>query len=562
MTADTEAVPNTQNLRAQGLAILRRLVGRADADFHPGQWEAIEALVAHNRRALVVQRTGWGKSAVYFVATLLQRAMGSGPTLIVSPLIALMRDQVAAATRAGVRTAAISSANATEWSKIAQRLDADDLDILLVSPERLVNPTFASRQLPELVKRMGMLVIDEAHCISDWGHDFRPDYRRIRTLVSALPLTIPVLATTATANSRVVEDVAEQIAPSSDDVFILRGPLARASLRLGVLNLPDPSNRLGWLVQHLGELPGSGIIYCLTVSTAEDTARALAMAGHNVKEYTGRTDAEARSDLEEALRDNQVKALVATSALGMGFDKPLLPGPEDPDIWSYFATASMPTQERADGVLEALAGGQVLSIPALETRVNMRRSQLGLLLKIMAVDGSVTKVRDGWQATGKPWVLDTERYERIYLSRLGEQQAMLDYEHSQTCRMTFLTRQLDDPSTTPCGRCDVCAGQWYPTGVNRSAYETAIESLRRVGVPVEPRTTWPSGMDALQVGLKGRIPAEEIAEEGRVIARLTDLGWGEALRALLRSDTDGVPIDAEITSTLAQACLQVLAEWD
>lgn len=596
MTADTEAVPNTQNLRAQGLAILRRLVGRADADFHPGQWEAIEALVAHNRRALVVQRTGWGKSAVYFVATLLQRAMGSGPTLIVSPLIALMRDQVAAATRAGVRTAAISSANATEWSKIAQRLDADDLDILLVSPERLVNPTFASRQLPELVKRMGMLVIDEAHCISDWGHDFRPDYRRIRTLVSALPLTIPVLATTATANSRVVEDVAEQIAPSSDDVFILRGPLARASLRLGVLNLPDPSNRLGWLVQHLGELPGSGIIYCLTVSTAEDTARALAMAGHNVKEYTGRTDAEARSDLEEALRDNQVKALVATSALGMGFDKPdlgfvvhlgapssliayyqqvgragratnnadilLLPGPEDPDIWSYFATASMPTQERADGVLEALAGGQVLSIPALETRVNMRRSQLGLLLKIMAVDGSVTKVRDGWQATGKPWVLDTERYERIYLSRLGEQQAMLDYEHSQTCRMTFLTKQLDDPSTTPCGRCDVCAGQWYPTSVNRSAYETAIESLRRVGVPVEPRTTWPSGMDALQVGLKGRIPAEEIAEEGRVIARLTDLGWGEALRALLRSDTDGVPIDAEITSTLAQACLQVLAEWD
>ena len=376
MTTTTDAIPKVDDLRTQGVAILRRLVGRNNADFHPGQWEAIEALVAHHRRALVVQRTGWGKSAVYFVATLLQRAIGSGPTLIVSPLIALMRDQVAAAKRAGVRAAAISSANATEWSEIAQRLDADELDVLLVSPERLVNPTFASKQLPELIKRMGMLVIDEAHCISDWGHDFRPDYRRIRNLVSALPVTIPVLATTATANSRVVQDVAEQIAPSADDVFILRGPLARKSLRLGVLNLPNPSERLGWLVQHLSELPKSGIIYCLTVSTAEDTARALTTAGHNVRAYTGRTDAEARTELEKALRNNQVKALVATSALGMGFDKPdlgfvvhlgapsspiayyqqvgragratdnadilLLPGPEDPDIWTYFATSSMP----------------------------------------------------------------------------------------------------------------------------------------------------------------------------------------------------------------------------
>lgn len=596
MTTTTDAIPKVDDLRTQGVAILRRLVGRNNADFHPGQWEAIEALVAHHRRALVVQRTGWGKSAVYFVATLLQRAIGSGPTLIVSPLIALMRDQVAAAKRAGVRAAAISSANATEWSEIAQRLDADDLDVLLVSPERLVNPTFASRQLPELIKRMGMLVIDEAHCISDWGHDFRPDYRRIRNLVSALPVTIPVLATTATANSRVVQDVAEQIAPSADDVFILRGPLARKSLRLGVLNLPNPSERLGWLVQHLSELPKSGIIYCLTVSTAEDTARALTTAGHNVRAYTGRTDAEARTELEEALRNNQVKALVATSALGMGFDKPdlgfvvhlgapsspiayyqqvgragratdnadilLLPGPEDPDIWTYFATSSMPTQERADAVLRALAGGQALSISALETRVDIRRSQLELLLKVMAVDGSVVKVRDGWQATGKPWVHDTERYERISQARREEQQAMLGYERSRTCRMTLLTGQLDDPSTTPCGRCDVCAGPWYSVEVDQSAAVRAVQSLNRVGVPVEPRTAWPVGMDALQVALKGRISAEEIAAEGRVIARLSDLGWGGALRDLLRSDTNGVPIDAEITPALAKACLRVLAEWD
>lgn len=598
MTADTEAVQNTQHLRAQGLAILRRLVGRDDADFHPGQWEAIEALVAHHRRALVVQRTGWGKSAVYFVAALLQRATNFGPTLIVSPLIALMRDQVAAAERAGVRAAAISSANVTEWAEIIQRLDADEVDVLLVSPERLVNPQFANEQLPDLVRRLGMLVIDEAHCISDWGHDFRPDYRRIRDLVSALPDDIPVLATTATANSRVVQDVAEQIAPARDrhDVFVLRGPLARASLRLGVLNLSRPTDRLAWLVQHLGELLGSGIIYCLTISTAEDTARALVEAGHQVRTYTGRTDPEERAALEEALRDNQVKALVATSALGMGFDKPdlgfvvhlgapsspiayyqqigragratenadvlLLPGPEDQGIWTYFATASMPTQERADATLGALSNGQVLSVPALEARVDIKRSQLDLLLKVMAVDGAVEKVRGGWRATGKPWIHDTERYDRISQARRDEQQAMLTYERLDTCRMVFLTGQLDDPSPAPCGRCDVCTGPWYPTKVDPTASSSATAALDRVGVPVEPRTTWPSGMDTLGVGLKGRISADETAEEGRVIARLSDLGWGGPLRDLLRNDADGVPIDAEITPALAKACVRVLAEWE
>lgn len=598
MTADTEAVQNTQNLRAQGLAILRRLVGRDDADFHPGQWEAIEALVAHHRRALVVQRTGWGKSAVYFVAALLQRATNFGPTLIVSPLIALMRDQVAAAERAGVRAAAISSANVTEWAEIIQRLDADEVDVLLVSPERLVNPQFANEQLPDLVRRLGMLVIDEAHCISDWGHDFRPDYRRIRDLVSALPDDIPVLATTATANSRVVQDVAEQIAPARDrhDVFVLRGPLARASLRLGVLNLSRPTDRLAWLVQHLGELLGSGIIYCLTISTAEDTARALVEAGHQVRTYTGRTDPEERAALEEALRDNQVKALVATSALGMGFDKPdlgfvvhlgapsspiayyqqigragratenadvlLLPGPEDQGIWTYFATASMPTQERADATLGALSNGQVLSVPALEARVDIKRSQLDLLLKVMAVDGAVEKVRGGWRATGKPWIHDTERYDRISQARRDEQQAMLTYERLDTCRMVFLTGQLDDPSPAPCGRCDVCTGPWYPTKVDPTASSSATAALDRVGVPVEPRTTWPSGMDTLGVGLKGRISADETAEEGRVIARLSDLGWGGPLRDLLRNDADGVPTDAEITPALAKACVRVLAEWE
>ena len=349
-------------------------------------------------------------------------------------------------------------------------------------------------------------------------------------------------------------------------------------------------------MQHLGELPGSGIIYCLTISTAEDTARALVEAGHQVRTYTGRTDPEERAALEEALRDNQVKALVATSALGMGFDKPdlgfvvhlgapsspiayyqqigragratenadvlLLPGPEDQGIWTYFATASMPTQERTDTTLGALSNGQVLSVPALEARVDIKRSQLDLLLKVMAVDGAVEKVRGGWRATGKPWIHDTERYERISQARRDEQQAMLTYERLDTCRMVFLTGQLDDPSPAPCGRCDVCTGPWYPTKVDPTASSSATAALDRVGVPVEPRTTWPSGMDTLGVGLKGRISADETAEEGRVIARLSDLGWGGPLRDLLRNDADGVPIDAEITPALAKACVRVLAEWE
>lgn len=596
----TGTVGSDTGLRERGLAVLRRLVGREDATFHPSQWEAIEALVADHRRALVVQRTGWGKSAVYFVAALLQRAAGHGPALIVSPLIALMRDQVAAAERAGVRAASISSANVTQWDEIRRQLDEDSLDVLLVSPERLVNPRFASEELPVILPRTGMLVIDEAHCISDWGHDFRPDYRRIRDLVARLSPEVPVLATTATANSRVVTDVAEQIAPGgsgdASQVFVLRGPLARKSLRLGVLSLPEPSQRLAWLCQHLPELPGSGVIYCLTVSAAEDTARALAEAGHRVRAYTGRTDSEERAVLEEDLRANRVKALVATSALGMGFDKPdlgfvvhvgapgspiayyqqvgragratdnadvlLMPGPEDRGIWAFFATNAMPTQERADAVLNALSGAGVLSTPALEARVDLRRSQLDLLLKVMAVDGAVEKVGGGWQATGRPWVHDTERYSRIARARRAEQDAMERYEHLDTCRMAFLTDQLDDPSSAPCGRCDVCAGTWFPTDVDpRAAYE-ARSTLDRVGVVVEPRRSWPSGMATLGVDLKGRIPVDECAEEGRVVARLSDLGWGGSLRDLLRTDENGLPVDAEITPALATACVRVLAEWD
>jgi ATP-dependent DNA helicase RecQ len=582
------SIPATESDTAtRALEVLRRLTARDDATFHEGQLEAISALVDEHRRALVVQRTGWGKSAVYFIATSLLRAQGAGPTLLVSPLIALMRDQVAAAERAGVRAVAINSANAHEWDDVRARLAADDVDVLLVSPERLTNPRFREEQLPELRQRTGLLVVDEAHCISDWGHDFRPDYRRLADLVDSMPEGVPVLATTATANARVVTDVAEQL---GGDVLTLRGSLARTSLRLGCLTLPTSRERLGWLLDHLTDLPGSGIIYTLTVSAAEDTARLLAEAGHAVSAYTGRTDPDERVRLEEALKTNELKALVATSALGMGFDKPdlgfvvhlgapsspvayyqqvgragratesadvlLLPGHEDADIWHYFATASMPSPSKAAAVLGAL-GTEPLSTTALEARVDIRRTPLELLLKVLDVDGSVRRVQGGWVATGQPWEYDEERYERIAAAREAEQEAMLAYERGGTCRMELLQRQLDDPTAEPCGRCDVCAGPWYPTEARADSVAAATGALDRVGVPVEPRAQWPQGADRLGVDVRGKIPPGERPETGRVVARLTDLGWGGPLRELF---APGVP-DGPVSDELLTASARSLRDW-
>jgi ATP-dependent DNA helicase RecQ len=602
--------------RASALAILRTLVGRPDADFHTGQYEAIETLVDQRRRALVVQRTGWGKSAVYFVATLLLRRQGAGPTILVSPLLALMRDQVAAAARAGVRAVSINSSNAHEWTDVLRQIDADEVDVLLVSPERLNNPSFRDEQLPALIARVGLLVVDEAHCISDWGHDFRPDYRRLRDLIAQMPAGVPVLATTATANSRVVHDVAEQVGMVSTgfdgtgtatgttprtatgtmagttEVVTIRGPLARSSLRLGVLRLPDSSARLAWLLSHLGDLPGSGIIYTLTVAAAEDTARLLRGAGHMVRAYTGQTDTAEREESEGLLKTNQVKALIATSALGMGFDKPdlgfvlhlgapsspvayyqqvgragratasadvlLLPGTEDEAIWHYFATASMPNQAKALAVISALeAAGAPLSTPALEARVDLRRTPLELLLKVLDVDGAVHRVKGGWQSTGQPWVYDDERYERIAAARLGEQRAMLEFESTTGCRMEFLQRALDDDSAVACGRCDNCQGVWYPVDVAAAAAATAAQSLDRVGVAIDARAQWPTGMSSLGVAANGKIPLGERAEPGRALARLSDLGWGGPLRELFATGA----ADAVATPAMLAACVRVLAEW-
>ncbi|HLU55173.1 MAG TPA: RecQ family ATP-dependent DNA helicase [Pseudonocardia sp.] len=582
----------TSDLRERAEAVLATLAGDG-ARLREDQWRAIHALVAERRRALVVQRTGWGKSAVYFVATALLRAgtpthPPAGPTVIVSPLLALMRNQIEAAARAGIHAATVNSANTADWERTYAAVADGEVDVLLVSPERLNNPDFRDRVLPRLTETAGMLVVDEAHCVSDWGHDFRPDYRRLRQLIAELPAGIPVLATTATANDRVVVDVTEQLGLASGEPLVLRGSLDRESLRLSVVSLPTPAQRLGWLADHLDALPGAGIVYTLTVAAAEQVADFLRERGHLVASYTGKTDPGERLAAEADLLDNKVKALVATSALGMGFDKPdlgfvvhlgapaspvayyqqigragraveraevvLLPGREDRDIWAYFASLAFPPEPLVRQTL-AVLGEEPLSTAAVETRVDLSRTRLEMLLKVLDSDGAVRRVKGGWVATGEEWVYDRERHQRIAQARRAEQQAMLDYIDTTGCRMLFLRRQLDDPAAEPCGRCDNCTTPTWSTEVDADAARAAQERISRPGVEVAPRKQWPSGMAELGVPASGRIPAGELAEPGRVIGRLSDIGWGARLRELLEGE------DAPVPGDVLDACVRVLAGW-
>jgi ATP-dependent DNA helicase RecQ len=569
-------------VREEAEKVLQALAG-SSATLREDQWSAISALVEDRRRALVVQRTGWGKSAVYFVATALLRARGAGPTVIVSPLLALMRNQVAAATRAGISAVTVNSSNIEQWQQVYDDIAGGRADVLLVSPERLNNPGFRDEVLPRLAATAGLVVIDEAHCISDWGHDFRPDYRRIRTLLTELPDGVPVLATTATANARVVTDVASQL---GEDTLVLRGELERESLHLSVAVLPDSAHRLAWLADTMGRLPGSGIVYALTVAATEEVAGFLRSRGIAATAYSGKSDDAERRQAEDDLLANRLKVLVATSALGMGFDKPdlgfvvhlgapaspiayyqqvgragrgvdraevvLLPGREDEAIWAYFASLGFPPEEHVRAVLSAL-DGRTLSTAALEPRVELRRTRLETMLKVLDVDGAVRRVQGGWTSTGQPWAYDAGRYAQVAADRAAEQQAMRDYVAATGCRMEFLRRQLDDPAAVPCGRCDRCLGRPQPLEVSPVSLEAARAALGKPGLVLEPRAMWPTAMQEL--GVSGRIPAGQRAEAGRAVGRLSDIGWGNRLRALLAEPDQPVPDD------VFAAVVAVLAGW-
>lgn len=560
------------------------------ARLREGQGEALEHLTHPGARVLVVQATGWGKSAVYWIATSMLRGRGDGPTLVVSPLLSLMRDQVAAAERAGLVAATLNSSNIDDWSRIENDLAADRIDVLLVSPERLANPGFGARVLDALTGRLGMVVVDEAHAVSDWGHDFRPDYRRVVDVLGRLNPQTPVLATTATANARVVEDVAAQL---GSETLVLRGPLARSSLTLAVTPPMDPLGRFAWVADHLPALPGSGIIYALTVADAERLAEVLrvrhgADTSLQVAAYTGQLDGAERERLEEALRRNELKALVATSALGMGYDKPdlgfvvhvgappspvsyyqqvgragraidhalvtLLPSASDEAVWDYFATATIPKPKEVERVLGILADApEPMSVIALEAESGIRRTRVELMLKQLAVDEIVVRSTDGWSDTGKPWSYDQEHYDSVLATRRREAEIMRRYVRGQGCLMQLLQESLDDPSAAACGRCSVCTGG-LPEPLSGQPSPDTMRGVRRVlrteRHVLEPRKMWPGGA----FGARGRIPVGLAADAGRVLVHADAPEWSESLAGSL---ADGRAADPE----LLEHAVATLADW-
>ena len=573
--------------RATAQDFLTRLAGPG-AVLREDQWEALDALVNARRSALLVQATGWGKSAVYFAATAALREQGLGTTVLISPLLALMRNQVTAAERAGIRAVTVNSTNADDHDALLGAVHAGEVDVLLVSPERLANPRFAADTLPALLKDTGLLVVDEAHCLSDWGHDFRPDYLRLAALLRDVQQGTPVLACTATANARVTADVAAHLlAGRTDSPLVLRGAMARPSLRLAARPMTDPVTQIAWLTGVLPTLPGSGIVYTLTVAQAHDVATHLrATTGLPVSSYTGQTADTDRVALEEALLRNEVKALVATSALGMGFDKPDLgfvvhlglpsspvayyqqvgragravddavvvaaPTTADAAIWDYFDSVSFPDESTVRLLLDALSTEEPRTVPALEKAVDLRRTRLEMVLKVLAVDGVVERVQSGWLATGREWRYDEPRYTGVRRARAAERRQMLAYPMPEVdCRMRFLTASLDDPAAAACGRCDRCDPGAFaalladPAGESTQAVRAALATA---GIELAPKRMWPVG---------GRISAEQQAEPGRSVGRLTDPVHGALLRELLATDLPG-----ELPPQAERLVVETLKAWD
>jgi ATP-dependent DNA helicase RecQ len=576
---------------ATALERLRALTADDAAHFRPGQLEAIRDVVVDHARVLCVQRTGWGKSAVYFVATALLREEGAGPTLIVSPLLALMRNQIAAAERLGLRAHTVNSTNREEWDDIRDRLAADALDLLLISPERLNNQRFREQMLPLFAASVGLLVIDEAHCISDWGHDFRPDYRRVKDVLGRLGAGIGVLGTTATANDRVVGDVLEQLAsPDGEPMRSYRGPLARPSLRLEVLELPRPAERLAWLVEHLPSLPGSGIVYTLTRRDAEQVAAFLTANGTSAVAYSGEHDSVDRIAIEERLLRNEIKAVVATSALGMGYDKAdltfvvhyqapgsvvsyyqqvgragrgvehadvvLLRGVEDRRIQDFFIEQAFPSRERVAAVLAELEGAceDGRTTRELMGAVNLGMSRIEAMLKILDVEGAVRRAGSRWQAVpGADWTYDGERYAQVTALRRAEQEAMAAFGTDGRCLMRVLQEQLDDPEPRDCGRCSVCTGHRFGRPPDPRLVALAGRHLRSQPVAIEVKKMAPDPEGAMR-----KIAAGALIEPGWALARPGDGGWWPAIERGLKTGD----FHDEVVRRLADIVHQIGgAEW-
>ncbi len=546
--------------------LLKVAIGNAAAVFRDGQWEAIDALVNQRKKMLVVQRTGWGKSSVYFISTRILRDRGLGPTIIISPLLALMRNQIEAAGRLDIKAVTINSTNTHEWEQARQAVLADQVDCLLISPERLSNEGFMETILQPIADRIGLMVIDEAHCISDWGHDFRPDYRRIVNILRFLPANTPVLGTTATANDRVVRDIQAQFG----DIQIVRGTLTRESLALQNLRMPDQASRLAWLAQTIPTLPGTGILYTLTQRDSEQVARWLRAYGISAAPYhKDVTHPEFESSdqykqyLEDELLANNIKVLVATTALGMGYDKPdlgfvihyqapgsivayyqqvgragraidyslglLMSGEEDEKIHAFFRRSAFPPTGQVRHLLGVLAGHDGLTLRDLEERSNLAQGQIKKILKQLSVENPAPLINIGskWHRTPVPYELDEGRIAQLTLLREQEWQQVQAYLNEPGCLMAFLRSALDDPEHEPCGKCANCLGKALVSGaVDSKLVHEAATFIRHAEFPIKPKKQVAKG-GFQYYGFPTNLPPQLQAEEGRVLSQWRDGGWGE-----------------------------------
>ena len=552
--------------RSESLALLQSAVNDQDADFRDGQWEAIDALVNRRERLLVVERTGWGKSAVYFIATRILRDRGRGPTLIVSPLLALMRNQIEAAERISIRAVTINSSNKGHWPALQRAIHNNEADALLISPERLANDEFVENGLLPVADRIGLLVVDEAHCISDWGHDFRPDYRRLVNVLQRMPENMPILGTTATANNRVIQDVRVQLG----HIGIQRGSLMRDTLALQNIRLPSQAARLAWLAEHIDALPGTGIIYTLTRRDAEQVTNWLCSQGVAALAYfSGVTSDEFensdtyRQHLEDQLLRNQIKVLVATTALGMGYDKPdlgfvvhyqapgsivayyqqvgragraiayavgiLMSGYEDDAIHEYFRQSAFPSESWVETILNVLEGSDGLTIRQLEGAVNLKYGQLEQALKFLSVENPAPVIKDGslWQRTPVPYHMDHQRIRHLTEQRIIEWQEMQSYLEEDGCLMQFLAVALDDENPQPCGRCASCLGSpVIKPSFRRAQAVLAARFLRQSEIPLVCNRQ--VAKDAfIAYNFTGNLAVELRAETGRTLSRWGDAGWGQ-----------------------------------
>ena len=563
---------------SRALDLLRIGSGRDDAAFRDGQEEAIRHVVEGRGRLLVVQKTGWGKSFVYFIATKLLRESGAGPAILVSPLLSLMRNQIAAAERMGVRATTINSTNTDEWQKVAKQVTQNEVDILLISPERLASEGFLETVLNPIAATISLLVIDEAHCISDWGHDFRPHYRLIERTARTLPPNARLLATTATANDRVMNDLRSIL---GRDLHVSRGELARPSLSLQTIRLPNQAARLAWLADTVPQLPGSGIIYALTVADADMVNRWLVSKGIRSFAYHAGFETAERIRREEMLLTNEVKALVATTALGMGYDKPdlsfvihyqmpgsvvhyyqqvgragraiesargvLLSGEEETRINDWFIKSAFPKRDEVEQIVDCLGRSDAgLSIPQIASKVNIRQSRIEKALALLSLESPAPVVKDGprWQLTVAPLQEDFwQRAARLTELRRGEEAQMREYvalpfgEH-----MRFLIRALDGDDSAVA----VPALPPLPATVDEAFANEAAAFLRRTDLPIESRKQWSN---------RSNIPAALRANDGRALCTWRDAGWGEEV-------VKGKHAEERFSDRLVEASAAMFRRWN